>query len=564
MNSTNMLSANKVKLHGMTSTKWTTKDKITQYKGLINLYTRDKKIIEMDNVIAKKKQIKELKALQKDIENNRRDLDNAIRGDKQKLRNTLAEHREMQLAFQNAQPQKVIDMVHQVNFTKRKTRDRLKYRMKLKSDKLIEFKLKYALYEDRLKYDGLTWQTMLPSERQAHLITGKVQDAILKKEAAIYIRNSYKEMIAIMKRDALYFDAILVSIRNDGLSQGKCMIKATRMGQLGTEYLDDRRQEYQFLETIVKKDMVRRKKDLTVVSENVKSFSQNLKNLLRRDSDINLGIVELEESPSFNLLQGEIEAIENTLIMLKDAIFTPSIDSIYPCIKEQLRQKNRLTEFVEKCEKNREDLKKKTAHAAIIHSELANTMIDTTHQYIAEKQQLAMNTEEQIQKGKQIQILIDNRYNLLAKVRISLKQLQYLSRLLYTGLAVKSGITIISKKGEELVKPDEDEIDGTKIIPELITKLSKLVAYSKEIISGTTMEEGFKMFEAMMHDRSRPLHIDAVISEESLIETVFLDSHVLTHDDIKKQSAEIVAANLVTDEFNVAATAKKKKLPLKK
>lgn len=35
-----MLSAQKVKLHGMTSSKWTTKDKITQYKGLINLYSK--------------------------------------------------------------------------------------------------------------------------------------------------------------------------------------------------------------------------------------------------------------------------------------------------------------------------------------------------------------------------------------------------------------------------------------------------------------------------------------------------------------------------------------------
>lgn len=40
MGSRNMLSVKKVKLHGMTSTKWTTKDKITQYKGLINLYSK--------------------------------------------------------------------------------------------------------------------------------------------------------------------------------------------------------------------------------------------------------------------------------------------------------------------------------------------------------------------------------------------------------------------------------------------------------------------------------------------------------------------------------------------
>lgn len=33
-----MLSVQKVKLHGMKSTKWNTQDKITQYRGLVSLY----------------------------------------------------------------------------------------------------------------------------------------------------------------------------------------------------------------------------------------------------------------------------------------------------------------------------------------------------------------------------------------------------------------------------------------------------------------------------------------------------------------------------------------------
>lgn len=61
------------------------------------------------------------------------------------------------------------------------------------------------------------------------------------------------------------------------------MINATKLGQLGTEYLDDRRQEFQYLEKIVKKDMVSRKQDLAMVRKNVEHFSLNLRNLLRRD-----------------------------------------------------------------------------------------------------------------------------------------------------------------------------------------------------------------------------------------------------------------------------------------
>lgn len=64
------------------------------------------------------------------------------------------------------------------------------------------------------------------------------------------------------------------------------MINATKMGQLGTEYLDDRRQEFLFLEKIVKRDMISRKQDLAMVQKNVENFALNLKNLLRRDVSI--------------------------------------------------------------------------------------------------------------------------------------------------------------------------------------------------------------------------------------------------------------------------------------
>ncbi|KAJ8951279.1 hypothetical protein NQ318_008182 [Aromia moschata] len=416
MNKHNMLSAAKVRVHGMTSSKWTTKDKIIQYKGLIKLYTRDKKIMEQDNIIEGKKLFKELKTLQHQIEGDRKILESAIRGDKQRLRNTLADHKKMLLAHQHqhcngfhclemikkdddgmpkrirkrrpirgvprgiehpqegflnhlkqqdlllpvpsnnamtmtkqhaTQPptgtkgrsqsyvitshylisyilQKLNEIVNQVNFTKRKKRDMLSYRMKQKSEKLIDLKLQAALYEDKIKYEGMSWQNMLPCERAAHLITGKVQDALLKKEAAMYIRNSYKEMIAIMKKDALYFDAILASIRNDGINQGKCMINATKLGQLGTEYLDDRKQEYELLEKIVKKDMGNR------YITKIEFKTINPKYLTTFQSDINLGKVELEETQSFVTLQEDLRIIERTLKYLKNAIFTPTIDSIYP------------------------------------------------------------------------------------------------------------------------------------------------------------------------------------------------------------------------------------------
>lgn len=60
--------------------------------------------MDLDKAVAEKKQYKELKNIQIDIEENRKILDNAICGERQKLRNTLAEHRELQLAYDKSQP----------------------------------------------------------------------------------------------------------------------------------------------------------------------------------------------------------------------------------------------------------------------------------------------------------------------------------------------------------------------------------------------------------------------------------------------------------------------------
>lgn len=51
---------------------------------------------------------------------------------------------------------------------------------------------------------------------------------------------------------------------------------------------------------------------------------------------------------------------------------------IISSLQEQMRQKDRLTEFVERCERNREILHKKVQHGTVMRTELENTMIETT------------------------------------------------------------------------------------------------------------------------------------------------------------------------------------------
>lgn len=554
MNKLNMLSARKVKLHGMQSSKWTTKDKIIQYKGLINLYLRDSAILKMDTNVIKRRQTKELKQIQKQIENNRGVLDNAVRGDKQKLRNTLADHKEMQLAYQNHQPKKVIDAIHQINFNKRKELDKLDFKMKQKSDKLIDLKLELALLEDRLKYQGLTNE--FPVEKQSAIVTGKVQDAILKKEAALAIRQTFIQIIDIMKKDALYFDAILLTMKGDAEAQGACMINATKLGQLATEYLDDRRNEYKTLEKAVKRDMLARKKDLLMMQRKITHFATNIKQLLRRDSDLNFGTISIVRSPSEIELREDFAKIVQALDNLKSSTLVSNFEEIYPCFQVQLSHFNRLTEMTKKCEKNRDLLLKKMNHAEVMRDVMNNSMVDTTFQYKSYKKEILQGIEEQKERREKILDTFKNKSILLAEVRISLRQLQQIVKIFKPEGNEREHFNRNKQLNDfdedAIVKPEEDEIDGTKIVQDLKKSLIRLMTQVnlKRDQYRMPYEEGLKNYEAMIIRKSRLIPLDVKVSDESLLEGMALEiSTVPTREEIKRISDEIVEINTKSEEY---------------
>nr|XP_008190919.2 PREDICTED: uncharacterized protein LOC662435 [Tribolium castaneum] len=549
----NMFSAKKVKLHGMQSDKWTTKDKINQYKGLISLYTRDRKIIELDTNVTRRKLTRLIKDLQRAVYNDRRELDNQIRGDKQKLRNTLAEHRELQLAFQNSQPKKVIEEIKQRNFNRRKVLDRLKYEKKMRSQKLIDLKLEQALLEDRLKYAFLG---QIKQEKEAQIITGKLQDAILRKEGASAIYHIYREIIDIMKKDALYFDAIIATVKYDGFSQSKCFLGATKLGQLATEYLDDRRQEYDTLEKIIIKDMTTRKTDIRVLQEHIDRATASIKLLLRKDSDLTTCAKSIRDSASMENLRRDVGQVEKTLVFLKNTTLARSYDTIYPCLEEQLKQKRRLKRLTKKCERDRDIMLNKTNHANLMNSVLKNTMNETTVEYRARKTELKDEVERLRSEKKRYAKLLQIKRTIAANIRIGLRQLLQVSYELSDETKKKPAPSshpfgVLAERKDKPPEIIEDEIDGSKIVPILVAKFTPLMSHYFGLKHEPKSDEAFRNIESMMQERMILAdQSEAPLSEASLLEGLYVEaSEQLTREDIKKQSQEIVAANTKNEDL---------------
>lgn len=61
------------------------------------------------------------------------------------------------------------------------------------------------------------------------------------------------------------------------------MYRTVQLGQLATEYLDDRKNEFMQLEKAVKKDMKGREAELETIRQCVGGLNKKLRMLIRRD-----------------------------------------------------------------------------------------------------------------------------------------------------------------------------------------------------------------------------------------------------------------------------------------
>lgn len=76
------------------------------------LIERDRKITQADATVANKQHQKNLVSLQKTVEKERSELEEALYGARQKLRNTLGDYKNMQMAYQHSQPEVSLYLVH--------------------------------------------------------------------------------------------------------------------------------------------------------------------------------------------------------------------------------------------------------------------------------------------------------------------------------------------------------------------------------------------------------------------------------------------------------------------
>lgn len=551
---TDMFSVKKVALHGMQDSRWKTQDKVTQYRGIINLYVRDKAVLGSDTTSTARKCTKAISETKKEIEALKRELNQAQFGDLQKIRNCLAEERRLQLAYQHLHPTVIISKIAQNNFNLRKILDKLKYKLGLRENQLIQMKLSISELEDRLEYEDVG---KLPVEKRVGIVTGKVQDAILKMEAAITVQHTYRDLIHIMKKDSIYYEAILKSIENDLYKQHRCMKNTIILGQLAMENLDDRRCEFQSMEHRVKVGFQGHLTSIEELSDKFQKMVVNVKNLIRRDSDTNLRHVKnvTEEDSS---LRNEIIHLEEIFRKLRAATKSEDYTHIMPCLQAQVDLKQKLQDMVVGMTEKRDRLLNKTNHAQLMYSHLISSVSDNIEEYKRSKMEFIENISAEIKKydsysnkRKMMGSLITNMRSSLQLLVQNCKSVKDADSKQHKSIGLQ--LPIIHMEDLNFQKFIGVEKSTSRMIEILALKIQILdkLAPPPNKLTIRELEDADTNVLTLTSNRNTQTYLKSSdVEEVSLLEGLVIDDvGVPTRADIKQKSTEIVKANQINDDL---------------
>ncbi|XP_024947549.1 uncharacterized protein LOC107274516 [Cephus cinctus] len=556
-----MLSAKNVKLHGMKDERWTTKDKLIQYRGILKLHARDRKLQVISVNKLKKKVSRDLKDLTSDVKEYRGIMTDIMNGDQRRMHMLLQHHRDFQLAYDHLKPSETYAAIFQDSALKRKLLNKLYYTKKKKMKEFFDLQLECALLADKYEQE----QEYKPNYLQQTLITN-YQRFIAKMNAAAAIRETYICMSNILKKDAVYFDAVLDALKVDQKVQCQILIKATVMGQLAAENLDDTRQKYKQMAQDVWVNMRERERTLKNVRSQVDDLWAYAQSLVRVESDTDFTEKKIIVTKSEEWLQSQIRHLEDIFDKTKESMLVRSYDEVFPRLEEQMRQKARLLVQFNHNLIERDSILNKKHHALLILASLEHSMIGTTGQYKADKKIMLDQIETQKKREADFKNMRKIRGELLMNIRAAMQNMVSMLVYIKRGKSVKKipkenekkskKSPVIEEKedeefedkisGEEEPQFEKIDEDGLTLLTQVTRKVGMLFSMSGFQLDEEREVRAKDLYQTYISDYRSKLKYGVGEPEPTglYVEHEVIDSNVLTRADIKLRSRQLVEAHL--------------------
>ncbi|KAH8375055.1 uncharacterized protein LOC110188405 [Drosophila serrata] len=371
--------------HVMVDDRWTPNSLTEQFKGMSDLLTRRLVFKNHESKANRQRYFRENKRLKLQCRDGRTKLQNVLVNDNtHKIRNFLINHKDMQRLYQKMPIHLVVDNINQRTFVMRKERDRLEFRLEQLKQQYKEQLLRRALLENRIKYQN---EFILDEELKSRVFLKKIENSNVRLKAIKTINNTYKKMIQVLVHDEIFYEPILRSLSSDMDDQTNFIKHILYLGMPAIAKFKELNDEFRSLEEKSRKNLQMKLQMLATLKKPGAVSTANYTKAKEAPPTTNLKRY-VRETQSMMILKLELKAVEKTIKEVKFVTLCSQAKEIYPRMKSQVDNNDKL-------------------HRMIVNDMLAHEMLETKMKCASVLKGVLVNnlSEEEINRQERIKDL---------------------------------------------------------------------------------------------------------------------------------------------------------------
>ncbi|XP_055851175.1 uncharacterized protein LOC129915587 [Episyrphus balteatus] len=329
------------KTHLMMDKRWEPNNLTNQYKCMADVLEKHYQYKKHENDAVKKRYLRENRSLRQQCRDGRVKLQMALHTtNSKKIRNYLMNYKDMQRLYHSMPIHMVEDNINQKTFVLRKERDRLKNRLNQLvvgyEEKLVE----KANLENRIKYQN---EFVLDEEIQSKQIRNKIECSNVRLNAIKTLNDAYKRTIKLLITDEIYYEPILRSLQKDIDNQAQFTNYIIELGLPAITKLQEITEQHRKLEDKARRNISSKLQWVQNYKKRAQQRQADLRKLQAKgEGTINYFKRYVRETPSMMELKWELESIETTIKRVKFATLCSKATEVYPRIKKQIEDNQRL------------------------------------------------------------------------------------------------------------------------------------------------------------------------------------------------------------------------------
>ncbi|XP_034488067.1 uncharacterized protein LOC117792159 [Drosophila innubila] len=360
-----------VRQHVMVDERWTPNSLTEQFGGMTDLLNRRVIYKRYETKANRQRYFRDCKRLKLQCRDGRVKLQNILTGDNtHKIRNFLIKHRDMQRLYQRMPIHQVVDNINQRTFVLRKERDRLEFRLDQRKHEYRELLLDRAVLENRIKYRN---EFVLEEELKSRVFIKKIENSNVRLKAIKTINNTYKKIIQVLLHDAIFYEPILRSLNADMEDQSNFIKHILYLGIPAIAKFKELNYEFRQLEDKSRKNLQAKLQMLASLKKPpiVQTTHARHKEEISKTANPKRYV---RETRSMEILKLVLKSIENTIKEVKFVTLCSQAREIYPRMKSQVDNNEKLHRLIENDMLAHEMLETKMKCANVLRGVLVNNL----------------------------------------------------------------------------------------------------------------------------------------------------------------------------------------------